>query len=672
MILSNKLEVEFNREAIDHDFDVFMVSKEKGGFYESNVMDIASQEFKAMSVVYYFGNQWFALFKKGEVNVEGLKSVISVEDPEAIILKVDIKDENSMYPNVLAQLLLNTLAGPKNEKFRYNNVSGRLYYIRPKFLKRYPKTFYVMYMRMTKDFYMSMEVTTFSKVSECRFGKIPNKKFIFDETSNYFRKKLKSDTISDAECYVEKSISKKNNTEDFLNFHSYEEFCDSKVGIFNEFFQDVQNELSKYMTVCNGGFDEYENFEFSEEGFENREYGKLLNRREICLVDEVKTEESLKMMMRVQEELKEFYGVFAEFDSIKENAYIIRLIHNKDYYEKNNTQEADIHQQSGGNMIFQHITLEDFKLESEKASPALKKVLQELIIKGDIADSKFSIVNWKMDRNWNFVKADRNWDNENKKFYVRYTKMTIHPNGSFEINEYDNRDFTEVEEWNLVDEEFQKYNKWPNIVEGFVYTEYQDLNIILKTEQTTMPNFSKLGKALKASNRENYVNTELICAELEEYIKQSTDQKCIVGAEAMLNGMKEINASDVKISDALLLLRIKTAFGKNFNRYLAQNTGILLHPTPTAKGVVDEYFAAVLDIKYFVKDDKYYYFVGTAEKMLQQSIHNACLLREVISLGKKIDMQELLKLMAVEFVRSGQYTVLPFPFKYLSEIKKTY
>lgn len=209
MILSNKLEVEFNREAIDYDFDVFMVSKEKGGFYESNVMDIASQEFKAMSVVYYFGNQWFALFKKGEVNVEGLKSVISVEDPEAIILKVDIKDENSMYPNVLAQLLLNTLAGPKNEKFRYNNVSGRLYYIRPKFLKRYPKTFYVMYMRMTKDFYMSMEVTTFSKVSECHYGKIPNKKFVFDATSNYFRKKLKSDTIQDEECYVEKSISKK-------------------------------------------------------------------------------------------------------------------------------------------------------------------------------------------------------------------------------------------------------------------------------------------------------------------------------------------------------------------------------------------------------------------------------------------------------------------------------
>lgn len=55
-------------------------------------------------------------------------------------------------------------------------------------------------------------------------------------------------------------------------------------------------------------------------------------------------------------------------------------------------------------------------------------------------------------------------------------KMTIHPNGVFGIKEYDNRHFTEVEEWNFIDEE---YNKWATEVEGFVYTEYQDLNIIL-------------------------------------------------------------------------------------------------------------------------------------------------------------------------------------------------
>ncbi len=140
----------------------------------------------------------------------------------------------------------------------------------------------------------------------------------------------------------------------------------------------------------------------------------------------------------------------------------------------------------------------------------------------------------------------------------------------------------------------------------------------------------------------------------------------------MLEKIKDAYNFEMKIRDILPHLNIRSDFGKDFNRYLFQNTGILLHPTPKDESVRGEYFDAVLNIKYFEKEEKYYYFVGTAEKKLQQSLHNACLLREVISIGEKINMQELLKLMAVEFVRNGQYTVLPFPFKYLNEIKKSY
>ena len=42
-------------------------------------------------------------------------------------------------------------------------------------------------------------------------------------------------------------------------------------------------------------------------------------------------------------------------------------------------------------------------------------------------------------------------------------------------------------------------------------------------------------------------------------------------------------------------------------------------------------------------------------------------MRKVISLGEELEYEEALPLMAVEFVRNSQYTVLPFPFKYLRE-----
>jgi hypothetical protein len=668
MIWSNRIEVEFERKAIDRDYDIFIVSKEKGNFFESNVLDIANQQYKAVSVVYYFGNQWFVMFRKSEVDLNKLKEVIASEDPEAIIHQIKVTDEKSIYSNVLAQLLFNMLAGPRSKKNAYNNVSGRLYYIRPEFLNKFPKTFYILHMRLTKNFFMSMEVTTFSRVSEV-YAKNKDKRYIFDEKTKYFRKKLQGDNTPDSDCYIEKALSsKRKNKVDFLNFHSYDEFSNSKVGIYNEFVEDVRYQLSEYMHIRNTGFETYENYQRIGEDFENKEYGLLLNRRKVFIVDELQSDGTEDIMQRILYELKSYYGLDACMGTYQKDSYVIRLIHNEEYYEKNGIQDQDLHRQIDPDIIVQHITLEDFELEEKKASPALKKVLQELIIKGDIRDNKFTIVNWNSDKKWSFVKADKNWDKEREKQYWKYYRMTIHPDGTFETSNYDNRDFNEDDEWNVIDETHSKYNKWPSEVEGLVYSDYRDLHVILKTEQTTMPNFTKMANALQKSQKENIVNLETIRDALVEYMTNTSNTKYVSEAEEMLENIKALKAVEAKIGDILPYLGIKSGFGKDFNRFLVQTTGILLHPTPKDKSVRSEYLDAVLNIKYFEKDGKYYYFVGTAEKMLKQSLHNACLLREVISLGEKIDMQWLLKLMAVGFVRNDQYTVLPFPFKYLKEM----
>ena len=75
------------------------------------------------------------------------------------------------------------------------------------------------------------------------------------------------------------------------------------------------------------------------------------------------------------------------------------------------------------------------------------------------------------------------------------------------------------------------------------------------------------------------------------------------------------------------------------------------------------------------KDDNDYddghtfvYYVGAKSKRI--SYPNACCMRKVVSLGDEIEYEELLPLMVVEFVRNNQYTVLPFPYKYLREYIK--
>lgn len=85
-----------------------------------------------------------------------------------------------------------------------------------------------------------------------------------------------------------------------------------------------------------------------------------------------------------------------------------------------------------------------------------------------------------------------------------------------------------------------------------------------------------------------------------------------------------------------------------------------------------KYLAGVTDINlYNSNNDKiYYYNVGPRGPGMQRTVATASHIYKVkIIKGKEI-ISTLLPLMAVTFVRYGNFTVLPFPFKYLREAKK--
>lgn len=54
--------------------------------------------------------------------------------------------------------------------------------------------------------------------------------------------------------------------------------------------------------------------------------------------------------------------------------------------------------------------------------------------------------------------------------------------------------------------------------------------------------------------------------------------------------------------------------------------------------------------------------------MREATSKNAANIRELCTEGSgKVDIERVLPLMDVDFVRNGQLTVVPFPFKYLRE-----
>lgn len=83
---------------------------------------------------------------------------------------------------------------------------------------------------------------------------------------------------------------------------------------------------------------------------------------------------------------------------------------------------------------------------------------------------------------------------------------------------------------------------------------------------------------------------------------------------------------------------------------------------------LNTYFSACTNIKMFEDNGKNYYCVGIKKSNFPRAVPRAVNVREIETFdGAPNLFDKLLPLMTVEFVRNGQLTVLPFPFKYLRE-----
>ena len=81
-----------------------------------------------------------------------------------------------------------------------------------------------------------------------------------------------------------------------------------------------------------------------------------------------------------------------------------------------------------------------------------------------------------------------------------------------------------------------------------------------------------------------------------------------------------------------------------------------------------ELYEAITDIKSFIQDDGNYYYVGVIGDGMQSAVATSSHIRKYEVLSGNPDLNLFLELMDNQFVRNGQLTVLPFPFKYLNEI----
>lgn len=695
-MLTNRINVTYNMENIDADFDVFRVEKANKDYYKYNILDSAVYEFKAAAVQWTFGATALVLFRKGEVTEQQFKESIMKEYEDVKIQKIDLFDSeqcsNCFYfeNRLLAQLLINSMRTPKHEAFMYNNLTGKLFYHDPSWKHKDKLTGKVNFIRFLEividpGMYLNLEHKTFK-----RYDRESNGLYVIDSKTGEFRKKLKTDT--NVITYKEGSLPHNHFRVDNFDITDITHFRKSKMGVMEQFLRDVNDNLSKYISIDIVEREDAQQFDISnleKKGISELEYGEMLQKKGVVIVDENDSEISKDIVAKLQEELEKYYHVKAAVGNLSGDAYNIRIIHDGEYYAEN--EMHDPHSDNLKGYIVQHITEEAEHFTNTKgSSPDIKKIVQELIIKGDVRERMISIFDWKRldsGKDWTFVLRKKiktkfgenvehmNFGNKKAFNYYNYYRLKIDGNGKMEFDAFCDSNQSETEEWNKIcyayDFVEDKHHGVQNHVEGLMYSNIDNIHAILLTHEKTLPNISALMDTLIETDAKERVSKEILLKAINDF-----ETEYIAAGEIISEWKNKLSVETEMITKKSIkkILNMKSGTASKFNRFLHQKYGIWIDGE-LRKGEFEYLYQIgnLLNIKYDYNENDYLdgrafvYYVGAKGNNKKTKYPNACCMRKVISLGETLEYEEALPLMTVEFVRNSQFTVLPFPFKYLRE-----
>lgn len=665
MLLTNRFEPHYDYQKIDDDFDIYIVTKESEKLYTTNILDIPTADFKARAVQYLRGAKALVLFDKGTIKESELRATIQDSYPDATVRKMDILNQ-SMREEVfyrkdylLANLLINTLKSPKSKRFSYHNLTGRLYYRDPSWKKKN----YIWFLQINFEYGMllKLSVQTFKKKSEKENASC----YVLDEATGAFRKKLKNDDYG--ELYIKRSYPTGHNTVDFIGYRDFKSFCKSKMGVMEQFLRDVKEHLSDYMTLEQCEVKDSTAYKPSKKQDWHLALKSLLKNSNINIDDCCHSSASESLIAEIAHLFGEQYQTEVQIGSLQKEMLNLRIIHNAEYYDDHPAQH-DPHKDDVSGYIVQHVTIEDFFEDGFVNPHAFDKILQELLIKSDNRKKQMTAFDWSklgLDHDFFFVKAEKCKDNYKEKDYCI---MCVHPDGSFEYEVFCSADEDLSEEQETVKNTFARVESGlmkSAEIECLLFDSPDNVIAIGTTKEFTCPNTYALYDALYQTQPTTVVRKAdlLIC--LDEFAQVKPDYAwTVTEIKEKLSDAKDMLTK----RDIHGMMNLKNSAYKELNRWLHTEHDLWIYSELKSADSGME-LGNLSGIKYYpsgYSENDLYYYVGS-KVTAKDKVSRACTIRQVRA-EKELPSPDLLfSMMAVDFVHNGQYTVIPFPIKYLRE-----
>lgn len=521
----NKLKYSVDFEKINSIYDFWVIETSDKFFkYGAYTIDAPFLENAVKSVLFEGGKKFYVLMKTNSTNKSILKQVLSeTEDANKISLsRVNCKEIPEHY---FLQLLLNSIATKDNFMLRFNNLTGHLYCFHPEWIKRDTKTNTIwqipcLEIKIMAECKIDLSVHTFS--SELLRKKITFHKRKFEDYPKYtlsvkntLRRKLKTD--NDNPAYIMRQIDGRKNEISFLNIKDIGEFEKSKMGILASVIQEFNSTFEGQVQLDFCDAPEYISIDCKKKLVEEntKAVADFLCDKSIKIVDCIDDEYSKMFCKSICSLLKDKYGVEAKSGKrLSCDCLNIRVIHNASYYEN---KVDDPHQDKLDKYSVQHITFEDF---FEDSKFAISTVVNELMIKDDLKNKQISLFNWSTLGFCDDVTFGASYKiNEEVKYYF----MTVHPDGSFYIEEQI-LDLFHMSSYNDCVEIFDS----DKTVTGLVKYSDESIDVIRETDLFTIPEIFNLKAELESGNtylRNKKKRNELLSSVIDIKLYEENDEK---------------------------------------------------------------------------------------------------------------------------------------------------
>ncbi|MFW6047153.1 MAG: hypothetical protein ACOCP4_05155, partial [Candidatus Woesearchaeota archaeon] len=653
-------------------------------------------EYKATSVLFEYGPYAYAMFKKYTgsqvLDVKKLKSKINHDEnfPESAVEEVKpgakkSDTEECICEAWLAQLLLNSLASSRSkfEKYHFCNLTGSLILVTD--FNKSKKFISAAKITIDREYLLNVNMETYRSLSSISNGKNPNSKnkknslkgpqYVLNKSTYTLRRKLESDeNLNLNNIYLKKGFEGKKVNYPFLNFKSSKDYKQSRAGILHYILDNIEKYLSEYMSVTLSSLNPDHCIELQKTILKHPKHIKsMLNDKKINIVDKVQNEQYSNFIEMLCNELSTYIDY--ENSIIMGNKDVpgllnIRIIHNSLFYVEKN--ETDEYLSSTSEVSRQNITIENVDNFPEAA---IKTIIKELLIKQDINDGKLTLFDWSMlntDEKWTFVTSDK------KMNYI--VLMNILPDGhfTFEFEGINENYYLENGKYQDYYNLLSKYNPYTkkmeknNYLEGLIISENGDKNLISLTDEITIPDLISIKSIIDEVDEE--LPRDLRTGyQLASVVDNFFEKHGFMNG--LINQLKELGTNELSKGQFKRLLNNElhpnNKLSRQFRDYLYKHYKVRLN-FPKNKESLYNLFDSSLNIKYIENgDDEAYYFVGYRRENVKDKFKGACHLRKISAVnGSDIILKDLLPTMDVDFVQTGQSTVIPFPFKYLREYER--